>query len=582
MPEIQTSKNSSAVKLAECVKQAEEVLKRFREQRAKFLAEYCGPYYGANEAVAGKRIPLPLLFSLAQTLVPMISMREIRADVTSEMAPLRPFGRKMGAGIDKVCREVDAAAETRSAIFDMLWGVGIVKVGCGASAAASGGAESGDILRDPGQPFVAAIDLDNYFVDDFARKRSRASFEGDSYSVLYEWAMDSDFYDKAGRDEIERLANLGEPQPSGGKVKDLSSGSGAKGGDPFEKWIYLKDLWLPHQNAVVTIPGDLESVQRYIREVAWDGPERGPYEMLAPFKIPTNVMPVCLAGIIYDLYELCNILANKVARQAESQKDVGYFEGPSEADGQRIKDAEDGQMVRVDNSKGIGMLSWRGANKEGYVACDWFYEFFRKVSGNLDTLGGLETQAKTLGQEEMLLQQAGIRVNDIRNAVQEFGSRIVEKLAWWLWTDPQREMNLLVSLPGGIQIPARWTPEAREGDFLDYNFQINPYSLGSDSPEQQYRKMMELVKEAVIPLAPFGMPQGSYPNVGKLVADLARNRNIPEVDEWWLEGLPQVAPQQGGPQTTETTNISLARGGQQTRPQPAGQPKPQQAVETVP
>jgi len=577
MAEIQTSRNSSAVKLAESVKQAEDKLKPFREQRKIFITEYCGPYYGANEKVEGKRIPLPLMFSLAQTLIPMLSMREVRADVTSEIKTLRPFGRKLGAGIDKVCREVDAATEFSLAVFDMLWGVAIIKVGCGASAAAAGGAESGDILRDPGQPFVAAIDLDDYIIDDFARKRSRASFEGDSYSVLYEWAMDSDFFDKAGRSEIERLEKLGQPQGAGNKVADLGGKAGP--GDPFERWIQLKDLWLPHQNMVVTIPGDVNSVQRYIREVAWDGPERGPYEMLAPFKIPTTVMPVCLAGIICDLYELCNILANKVARQAERQKDVGVYEGPSEADGQNIKNAEDGEMVLVNNSKGVGMLSFGGANPQGYEATQWFYEFFRKVSGNLDTLGGLETQAKTLGQEEMLLQQAGVRVNDIREAVQTFAGRIIEKLAWWLWTDPQREMELSIHLPGGIEIPARWTPEAREGNFLDYNFQIDPYSLGSESPEQQYRKMMELVKEAVIPLSPFGAPQGSYPDVGKLISDLGRKRNIREVDEWWIEGTPQVVPQQGGPRTTETTNISLGRGGQGTA-QPA--PKPQQPVETAP
>ena len=53
------------------MKAAEEKLNPFREKRKDFVKQYAGPHYG--EGYDG-RLPLPLMFSLAQTLVPMVAV----------------------------------------------------------------------------------------------------------------------------------------------------------------------------------------------------------------------------------------------------------------------------------------------------------------------------------------------------------------------------------------------------------------------------------------------------------------------------------------------------------------------------
>jgi len=207
------------------------------------------------------------------------------------------------------------------------------------------------------------------------------------------------------------------------------------------------------------------------------------------------------------------------------------------------------------------VISLGGVKQDNYRSTDFFHAIFERIAGNPSTLGGLQAKAPTLGQEQMLYANASARVNDMRNiVVHDACSKVLERMAWYLWTDPIREHASTIRFPGGLEMPVKWTPDLREGDFLDYNFSISAYSTGRDSPEMQYRRLMEVIQSVVLPLSSLAEAQGTRLDVSKLIEIISRQLDLPALDAIFqpgegVRGMPAPA----GGRRTEITNVSVGR-----------------------
>jgi len=186
--------------------------------------------------------------------------------------------------------------------------------------------------------------------------------------------------------------------------------------------------------------------------------------------------------------------------------------------------------VKVNDVDRIREITFGGADERGYEHLALLRQYFSEIAGNTDILGGLAAESPTLGQDQMLWTNASIRVDDMRQQVHAFTRRIVEKLAWYLWTDPLIDLPL-VKRTGGVQREVTFSAETREGDFLDYNFDIEPYSLRPDSPSAQYRRLMAWLTNVVLPTAPLGADGGARLDVPHLVELAARKLDIDQADE---------------------------------------------------
>ena len=519
---------SSPQGLAEAVRSADDRMRPFRRHRLLFLKQYAGPYYsaGAGTAVADMLGPQPLnmVYSLVSVVLPHLIARSPRAMIRTPLERLRGQAEVFALAWDHLAREIDLGRSLRTVVTDALFGAGVMKVGLAPGAEVESLSEPGGYLHDAGQPFADPVDLDDYVIDPAARTREHAAFEGNRYRLPREYVLESGLYDRGLAERLTALhADFGRQ-----KASEISGGLET---DQPVKYLELTDLWLPSENVVVTLPGDANGPQGFLREVQWYGPERGPYEMLGFHWVPDNALPVPLVGLIFDLHVMINKIARKLGRQADRQKDLVLFDERVSEEAEKVRDASDGEMIGVQNVDRYSQVSFGGANEKGYEHLEFLFEQFRRIGGNTDLLGGLRPQSETLGQDEMLFANASVRIEDMRLQMQEFTRRIGEKLAWYLWYDPLIELPLTKRTAAGDEVPVTFSARRREGDFLDYFFDIAPHSMTPDTPTRRFRRTLEWIERVVLPTAQLAAQAGQKLDAVKLARITGDLLNIDEADQ---------------------------------------------------
>jgi hypothetical protein len=499
--------------LARAVKAATTAMTPMRNNRHMFLKQYAGPYFAVRQAkeASATATPLNMIHSLVSVVLPHLVSGCPKAMIVARRPELKEAAEIFSLAWDRMAVDIDLGSTMRTIVTDAMFGAGIIKVGlCQSEENAAAAQEPEGYLHDNGRPFADAIDLDDYIIDPDARDRQAAAFEGNQYRLPLQYVLESGLYDRRA---AGRLAPVNSPK------------DGA-----IEPMVELIDLWLPRENAVVTISADTDSPAGILRRVEWDGPERGPYEVLGFHWAPNNVMPIPPVAMIFDLHAMINKIARKISRQVERQKDLVLFDERCVDEAQRVRDAADGELVGVQSVDRYRQLSLGGADQRGYEHLAFLFEQFSRLGGNIDLLGGLATQSKTLGQDEMLFANATIRIEDMRQQTHQFTRRFGAKLAWHLWQDPLIELPLARN---GVM--ATFRPEERRGEFLDYIFDIEPYSMTQDSPTRRYRRIVEWIDRVVLPTADIAAKQGRTLDAAALAKAAAKMLNIDEAQHLWRD-----------------------------------------------
>ena len=114
----------------------------------------------------------------------------------------------------------------------------------------------------------------------------------------------------------------------------------------------------------------------------------------------------------------------------------------------------------------------------------------------------------------------------------EFAQGVMHDLAYYLWTDPLIELPLVKRVAGtSIEIPVTFSAEDREGDFLDYNIQIEPFSMQDQSPGQRLQTITQVFSQFIAPFAPMMQAQGIQINFQGLLRTVAKYTNMTELDD---------------------------------------------------
>jgi len=160
-------------------------------------------------------------------------------------------------------------------------------------------------------------------------------------------------------------------------------------------------------------------------------------------------------------------------------------------------------------------------------------DLFVYLGGNLDSLGGLSPMADTLGQDQMLAQNASKRVAHMQSKVVDFTNRVINSLGFYLWTDPLINLPLTKSVPGMENISVSFTLDAqtKEGDFIDYNISIDPYSMQHQSPQMKLQTITQVFSQFIIPFAPMMAEQGIGVNFEALMKIIGKYANVNELND---------------------------------------------------
>ncbi len=564
MPAIKTSKNSSAVKLARACLASDKRLESYRKHNLELIKQYCGPYYATTDPTAKiTREPLNTIYTIVSILLPNLVGSRVSSRIVARRPDLKPFASLYRLALDHTLDQIDYAGTLLDVATAAFFGPGITKTILDVRPL-NNAPDFPNWLQDAGFPYVGQVLLGDYVIDSYALKREAAAFEGNKYRIEVGDAYGGDF----DRKVLDRLTTAYYTETHQDKPAGLSTEN--SGQDSYLDYFEFIDVYVPREKAILTIAGSKAEDAEYLKEVAHKGPEGGPYNMLGYSYPDGNALPIPPVSMFYDLHLLVNALARKMGNQADRSKTILAYLLGNEDDGKTIGDASDGDIVGLRAPDQAKELSTGGVDPKFYQTVGFVRDLLNWVASNPDSLGGLQANAKTLGQDQLKLAQASARLAHMQALAQKFNKSVLRKVAWYLWTDPQTRLDLLQPLGQGLEIPRNWSPEVRKGEFPDYDIDVEPYVVSSENPLEQYRRMTELAERIIVPLADKAAAQGKQLDVAAMVQSFAEKLDIDDdISEWFVEAQPIVGLQPsmapGGGTGGEVGGYSPATRGPQPR-----------------
>jgi hypothetical protein len=518
-------------------------LEKPRANRIAALKQFVGAHY--SEGGSDKNIPVNMLELAVTIYVRQLASRAPSVMISTGAEALKPFAADMEIALNQIPEEVGLAETMRKVVTEAIFGMGVIKVGISYSSSED----------DAGEPFVELVTIDDYFLDMSAKSKSGVQFEGNDYWLPLE-TVKALFGDEVEGQKLVADEHTVTGDDGGARAEGVSSDEGA---DLYKEKVWLRDVYLHDSGQLITYgvkSGILYNV------IDWDGPDTGPYHTLGFSDVPGNLLPLPPVALWLDLHEFGNNLFRKLARQADAKKSVVAFAGGQVEDANAFKKAADGDGIAYSGQK-PEKIDIGGLDQAGLAMFLQTRDLFSYFAGNLDTLGGLSASSDTVGQDELLSDAANARVAHMKGQTLDLAKAIFGDLAWYEWTDPIRER--IVNKPvkgGGFSLTKVWSADTRQGDFIDYNLDIDVYSMQDDSPATRLQKLGTALERFIFPMLPQLEAQGGQLDVRKLVESIADLSDTPELKDVivFADG-PGAGAQQprGNPQPTATMPANTTR-----------------------
>jgi hypothetical protein len=501
-----------------------------RKKRVEAIKQFVGSHY--SDGGAEQRVPTNFIELAVTIYTRQLAARAPRVLITTGVQNLRPMAKDMEIALNQIPGEIGLGNTLRSAVVDAMFSFAVVKVGISRSDKAKAG-----------ETFVDLVSLDDYFVDMSAKGRGGVQFEGNDYWLPIEDARA--MYDGDPKDiQPDDHTVVGDQGQE--RAEAITSSEGA---DIYGDRVWMRDVYIPRTNKMITY--GVKSLKVF-REIEFDGPDHGPYYTLGFSDVPGNLLPLPPVALWRDLHELGNNLFRRLGRQSEAKKTVASFQGGNDEDVQALKRASDGDGIKYNGAKPEA-ITVGGIDAPTLAFYLQIRDLFSYFAGNLDTLGGLGSQSDTVGQEKLISEASSARMQSMGEATINFAREIFKALAWYEWTDPIRERKIKKPVKGtDIAVSSVWSAETRDGDFLDYNLDIDVYSMQDDSPSSKLQKVGTALERFVFPILPQIEAQGGQIDAKALLGMIGELANIPELADIvkFVEPDPNARQQRGNGEPT--------------------------------
>lgn len=537
-------------KVQQAVTRGAKRLENFKRARVKFVSQYAGPWYDRDNATIGTN-PINLIFNAIRVVVPTLVMAFPKHTVQTPYLQSREYANLLGLALDQQDLKLDICNIYRRAIVDALFTLGILKTGLAQSDNVYVfDDDMGQNSLDNGTIYTDCVDFDNFVVDPASKEHlfRDAAWMGDRLTVPRQMLLDSGLY---RNDLIECIPRADNNTKSSDKASDVSMRAiDREENAAFMDDVEVYEIWVPSANAVVTVPACKDvHFDDYLRVADYYGVKEGPYSFLCLTPpVPGNPIPVPSVGIWYDIHILANQMAKKIVEQATRQKDIVTYKRSSVDDVEEIKNAGDGETVALDDIDGVKTLSFGGQQNSNENHLQSLENWFNQMAGNPAQVGGQNIEAHSATAANILQQNSGIGLEDMRDQVYKLAASEARKRAWFLHTDPMMKLPLIKRQPMQLPVPgAEWllapqmqdvqvilTPEARSGDFLDYTFTIEPESMGRVDSKMRLQQEMSFAQQilpAVMLAAQTAMAMGIPFDAQAFLLRMAKDAGITWMDE---------------------------------------------------
>lgn len=537
-------------------------LEPFRQRHKDAIDQYVGVYYSDSE---GKRPVHVNLMELASNIYErQLASRPPRVNIFCKAAKYKPQAKKLEVVMNNhLATDHRVHSSLQRAIKSALFSMGIVKVGLKPNGIFNmGGFDIEDTV-----PYIEQILLDDWVHDMTARVIEEAAFSGHRYRVSLEEAKSNPDFRKNVRSQL-RSHDFSNFNESGDERLHTITQGITNQDDHLEDMIELWEIWLPKDNLLVTLSSD--EGQKPLRIVEWDGPKDGPFHLLFFNEVDGQTMPLAPAMLWSGLHNIVNGLYRKLDRQAQRVKHIGVTRGEDTDDAERIRMANDGEIVAVDNPDAVQAKSLGGIDQSNFAFMLQSKEMFSWLNGNLDALGGLGPQAETLGQDQLLHASANQRVSGMQDRVYLFVRKILKDYGHYVWDDPLRTYEASVPVQGQPDLRSPLTPKDRESNYYNNDITIEPFSMQYRSPSQRLNQLNQLMTGLLLPATPLMAQQGQQIDWAEYIRTYAKYADMPELlDIVKSAGLnPEHMVEQGSaqedggaPSTSHRVNERISRPG---------------------
>lgn len=521
------------LRLREAMEWSARQLLPTRERDADARMMYAGPRFG--QARARSRNPLNMLRMAVNVWTRQLVSQDPKAIVVTRSQELQTAAYELELAINHLLKEIRFGATLTEVVQSAIFTMGIMKIGITSKYMS----EASGFTADGGQPYAEPILIEDWLHDMNARRKEEWDWCGNRYRIPYDIIMQNPEYDKAAKAKLDPEGTdyafdtmMAGGDLGGGASRSMarvSGGTDSIGRTEYRKHVELWDVYLPGDNLLVTFSAQADSKPLFVRE--WEGPEEGPYPILAFHGVPGSIIPTAPAQDLYEMQEMLTRLFIQLGRQANRQKTLTIVDGRAAADGtgENIMDAEDGQVIMTNHIDGVKEFHTGGVDPGNFQFVVWLREMMSYLGGNLDSMAGLSQQGKTLGQEELLKASSSEMLRDMQSKVAFFTKQTIKDLGYWLYTDPLIRLPLVKQIEGLGAIPFEYGPEKREADFYEYNFDVQPYSLQSQAPAQRLQFILRIFNEMILPLSPQLGEWGMIPDIRRLVELVSKYSDTPEI-----------------------------------------------------
>ena len=507
-------------KLRDSVAWSRRKLEPYQQNRVKAIREYVGKHYSNDGSMLA--VPVNLISLAVDIYTRQLAAKSPKAKVVTSHMQLKPSAALLEMAVNRLVDDIKLGDTITRVVKDEMFGYCVCKLGLNKSDTL----EVGGFMHDVGQPFCDHVDIDDWVMDMSARKFEQVSYMGDRYELPTEQAKE--LY---GAD-ISETRYVGHTEHGTERASAIGSGTDTDI-DRIRPRTVFQDLWFPEQGLLMTFPlDDSQELLDPVNEIEWDGPEHGPYHFLGYNYVPGNLMPLPPVALMKDMHDLVNMAFRKMGRQAEREKTFLKVSRGDEEDAETVKNASDGEVVALNNVQACEEQHTGGVNPQTFALAIQMKDMFSYMAGNLDSLGGLSPQAETYKQDKLLSDSASERIKEMQDQTEKFAANVMRDLSWYLWQDPLIELPMTRRVNAGgisLEIPVTWTPEQREGDFLDYNVKIEPYSMKHVTPQERLSTVMNTVQTVLLPMAPMLEQQGIVLNIDALLKMIAEYSNVSEI-----------------------------------------------------
>ena len=532
-------------RLLKAIRSSRSAMEPFRRVRKELIKDYCGSYY--SEAGAENKTLVNLINQTARIYTVALAANNPQVLISTPRTENLAFARRFEVNLNKLISDMTLDKTFRAIVMDAFFclGCGVVMMR-DTDVRFHGLLESEeDVWYDPGEPWLNRVSLDDLILDMPAKELTKMRYCGHRYRADYEKVMDEPGYSKKAKDKLKPTTRSHHDQT--GAARDIASDWGSAEDDDLKDMVWLMDVWIAENNSIVTMACDQPDIEPLI-EREWIGSQAGPYKFLSLGDTPDNVIPTSPAINLKGMHDLQNRLHRRMEDDSDAHRVVNVYPPSMADDANRLRTAERNSWQRGASPEQIKQFEMGGVDQRDMALATFLQGEYDRFAGNLQAMGGLGAQAATVGQEELIHGSLSKNVADMRMAVVNFAADCILDLGRLMWED--QTLELRTSMPvgnSGIQVRSDWEPDYRQGQFDDYEFKVEPYSMVFKTPQQHLQEYFQVLRE-IAPLWPMFQSSGATLNVQILVKEIARLMNKPEIESLITFATP--TDQLGGDQNT--------------------------------